>query len=106
MGDIWKVQSVLPLIPSPSPSGLCLASGRQFGGFPLPLSPGFPCLPLQPQERESLNAGIVDAINQAADDWGIQCLRYEIKNIHVPPRVKESMQMQVSPCARRCWSQS
>ncbi|ERE83242.1 stomatin-like protein 2 [Cricetulus griseus] len=48
------------------------------------------------RERESLNANIVDAINQAADYWGIRCLRYEIKDIHVPPRVKESMQMQAS----------
>lgn len=37
----------------------------------------------------------MDAINQASDCWGIRCLRYEIKDIHVPPRVKESMQMQV-----------
>lgn len=47
------------------------------------------------RERESLNANIVHAINQASDEWGIRCLRYEIKDIHVPPRVKESMQMQV-----------
>lgn len=47
------------------------------------------------RERESLNANIVHSINQAADEWGIRCLRYEIKDIHVPPRVKESMQMQV-----------
>ncbi|KAM7393160.1 hypothetical protein PAMA_008014 [Pampus argenteus] len=47
------------------------------------------------RERESLNSNIVHSINQASDDWGIRCLRYEIKDIHVPPRVKESMQMQV-----------
>lgn len=47
------------------------------------------------KERESLNANMVHSINQASDDWGIRCLRYEIKDIHVPPRVKESMQMQV-----------
>ncbi|TNN78954.1 Stomatin-like protein 2, mitochondrial [Liparis tanakae] len=47
------------------------------------------------RERECLNSNIVQAINQAADEWGIRCLRYEIKDIHVPPRVKESMQMQV-----------
>ncbi|XP_034031062.1 stomatin-like protein 2, mitochondrial [Thalassophryne amazonica] len=47
------------------------------------------------RERESLNSNIVHAINQASDDWGIRCLRYEIKDIQVPPRVKESMQMQV-----------
>lgn len=47
------------------------------------------------QERESLNANIVHSINQASDEWGIRCLRYEIKDIQIPPRVKESMQMQV-----------
>uniref|UniRef100_A0A4W5PC64 Stomatin-like protein 2, mitochondrial n=1 Tax=Hucho hucho TaxID=62062 RepID=A0A4W5PC64_9TELE len=47
------------------------------------------------RERETLNTNIVHSINQASDDWGIRCLRYEIKDIHVPPRVKESMQMQV-----------
>uniref|UniRef100_A0AAV2J375 GPI ethanolamine phosphate transferase 3, catalytic subunit n=1 Tax=Knipowitschia caucasica TaxID=637954 RepID=A0AAV2J375_KNICA len=46
------------------------------------------------RERESLNSNIVHSINQASDEWGIRCLRYEIKDIHVPPRVKESMQMQ------------
>ncbi|KAM6302937.1 stomatin-like protein 2, mitochondrial isoform 3-T3 [Podargus strigoides] len=53
------------------------------------------------KERESLNANIVDAINQASDCWGIRCLRYEIKDIHVPPRVKESMQMQVEAERRK-----
>ncbi|XP_053170350.1 stomatin-like protein 2, mitochondrial [Scomber japonicus] len=47
------------------------------------------------RERESLNSNIVHSINQASDEWGIRCLRYEIKDIQVPPRVKESMQMQV-----------
>ncbi|XP_062269189.1 stomatin-like protein 2, mitochondrial [Platichthys flesus] len=47
------------------------------------------------RERECLNSNIVHSINTAAEDWGIRCLRYEIKDIHVPPRVKESMQMQV-----------
>ncbi|NWS75172.1 STML2 protein, partial [Crotophaga sulcirostris] len=53
------------------------------------------------RERETLNASIVDAINQAADCWGIRCLRYEIKDIHVPQRVKESMQMQVEAERRK-----
>lgn len=47
------------------------------------------------KERESLNSNIVHSINQASDEWGIRCLRYEIKDIQLPPRVKESMQMQV-----------
>ncbi|KAG1144723.1 hypothetical protein G6F37_004080 [Rhizopus arrhizus] len=47
-------------------------------------------------ERAYLNANIVDAINAAADDWGIRCLRYEIRDIHPPARVVESMHQQVS----------
>ncbi|XP_063066417.1 stomatin-like protein 2, mitochondrial [Engraulis encrasicolus] len=47
------------------------------------------------RERETLNTNIVHSINQASDDWGIRCLRYEIKDIHVPQRVKDSMQLQV-----------
>ncbi|XP_072269647.1 stomatin-like protein 2, mitochondrial [Pyxicephalus adspersus] len=53
------------------------------------------------RERESLNANIVDAINQASDYWGIKCLRYEIKDIHVPPKVREAMQMQVEAERRK-----
>ncbi|XP_070542826.1 stomatin-like protein stl-1 [Ptychodera flava] len=47
------------------------------------------------KERESLNQHIVEAINNAAEAWGIRCLRYEIKDIMLPNRVKEAMQMQV-----------
>ncbi|XP_071988887.1 stomatin-like protein 2, mitochondrial [Engystomops pustulosus] len=53
------------------------------------------------RERESLNSSIVDAINQASDYWGIKCLRYEIKDIHVPPKVREAMQMQVEAERRK-----
>ncbi|XP_069820955.1 stomatin-like protein 2, mitochondrial isoform X1 [Dendropsophus ebraccatus] len=53
------------------------------------------------RERESLNSCIVDAINQASDYWGIKCLRYEIKDIHVPPKVREAMQMQVEAERRK-----
>ena len=39
---------------------------------------------------------LVEAINNAAQEpWGIQCLRYEIKDIQLPRRVKDAMQMQV-----------
>lgn len=36
------------------------------------------------EERETLNIAIVSAINQAAMNWGIQCMRYEIKDIQLP----------------------
>lgn len=47
------------------------------------------------RERESLNIGIVEAINKAAHAWGIACLRYEIRDIKLPERIQEAMQMQV-----------
>ncbi|ORX45279.1 hypothetical protein DM01DRAFT_1328578 [Hesseltinella vesiculosa] len=47
-------------------------------------------------ERAYLNANIVEAINTAAEDWGIRCLRYEIRDIHPPSKVVESMHQQVS----------
>ncbi|CAF1041139.1 unnamed protein product [Adineta ricciae] len=53
------------------------------------------------RERESLNTGIVDAINKAAKAWGINCLRYEIRDIRLPPKVQEAMQMQVEAERRK-----
>lgn len=47
------------------------------------------------RERESLNINIVEAINKASTAWGISCLRYEIRDIRLPTRVHEAMQMQV-----------
>ncbi|XP_031846604.1 stomatin like 2 isoform X2 [Nomia melanderi] len=46
-------------------------------------------------EREGLNVCIVDSINKASNVWGITCLRYEIRDIRLPKRVQEAMQMQV-----------
>jgi regulator of protease activity HflC (stomatin/prohibitin superfamily) len=48
------------------------------------------------EERETLNANIVTAINQAAQAWGIQCMRYEIKNITPPATVLKAMELQVA----------
>ncbi|XP_053406286.1 stomatin-like protein 2, mitochondrial [Mercenaria mercenaria] len=42
-----------------------------------------------------------DALNKAADAWGIDCLRYEIKNIELPKKVQEAMQMQVEAERRK-----
>jgi regulator of protease activity HflC (stomatin/prohibitin superfamily) len=47
------------------------------------------------QERTNLNIMIVEAINHAAEAWGIRCMRYEIKDIQLPTKVREAMQMQV-----------
>lgn len=48
------------------------------------------------EERETLNANIVAAINQAGQNWGIQCMRYEIKNITPPQSVLKAMELQMA----------
>lgn len=45
-------------------------------------------------ERESLNLNIVKGLAAAAEPWGIECLRYEIRDIDPPPSVKQAMDMQ------------
>lgn len=47
------------------------------------------------RDRDSLNVAIVMAINKAAETWGVSCQRYEIREIRMPERVQEAMQMQV-----------
>lgn len=34
-------------------------------------------------------------IKEAAADWGLECLRYEIKDINVPSGIKAAMELQV-----------
>lgn len=46
------------------------------------------------QERENLNHAIVKIINDAAQEWGIRCMRYEIRDIVPPSSIKQAMEMQ------------
>lgn len=48
------------------------------------------------EERETLNAQIVLTINEAAANWGIQCMRYEIRDIKPPMTVLQAMELQVA----------
>ncbi|KAH7028141.1 SPFH domain/Band 7 family protein [Microdochium trichocladiopsis] len=48
------------------------------------------------KERAQLNTNITAAINEAAQAWGVTCLRYEIRDIHAPPAVVEAMHRQVT----------
>ena len=48
------------------------------------------------KERANLNSNITAAINEAAQDWGVTCLRYEIRDIHAPAGVVEAMHRQVT----------
>ena len=47
------------------------------------------------EEREALNTNIVAAINEASGPWGVQVLRYEIKDIEPPRTVLEAMERQM-----------
>lgn len=48
------------------------------------------------EERETLNHAIVTSINLAAVNWGIQCMRYEIKDIQPPKSILQAMELQVA----------
>lgn len=49
------------------------------------------------KERQHLNYNINSIINEAAKEhWGVECLRYEIRDIHPPLNVLEAMHRQVS----------
>lgn len=48
------------------------------------------------RERAALNTNITEAINEAARDWGVVCLRYEIRDIHAPDSVVTAMHRQVT----------
>ena len=48
------------------------------------------------KERANLNSNITAAINEAAQAWGVVCLRYEIRDIHAPKDVVAAMHRQVT----------
>lgn len=48
------------------------------------------------KERASINAHIAEAINEAAQDWGIVCLRCEVRDIRAPDSVVAAMHRQVT----------
>lgn len=47
------------------------------------------------EERDQLNANIVNSINQASQPWGIQVMRYEIKDIVPPASIMDAMEAQM-----------
>jgi regulator of protease activity HflC (stomatin/prohibitin superfamily) len=46
-------------------------------------------------ERATINANVVQEIDQASDAWGVKVLRYEIKNIRPPADVLAAMEKQM-----------
>ncbi|GMH39008.1 hypothetical protein BSKO_06906 [Bryopsis sp. KO-2023] len=53
------------------------------------------------EERDALNANIVQVINAAAEAWGLQCLRYEIRDIMPPEGVARAMELQAEAERRK-----
>ncbi|MBF0378275.1 MAG: paraslipin [Desulfamplus sp.] len=47
------------------------------------------------EERETLNQQVVSAIDEAAENWGVKVLRYEIKDITPPKTVMDAMEKQM-----------
>ena len=47
------------------------------------------------EERESINATIVEAVDKASDSWGVKVARYEVKNISPPQSIKDAMEKQM-----------
>jgi len=53
------------------------------------------------EERDIMNAAIVTIVNEAAQAWGLQVLRYEIRDITPPTAIKQAMEMQAEAERRR-----
>ncbi len=47
------------------------------------------------EERETINAQVVSAIDRAAESWGVKILRYEIKDIMPPESVRDALEKQM-----------
>ncbi len=48
------------------------------------------------EEREMINAKVVEAIDEAALNWGVKVLRYEIKDLTPPAEILRAMQAQIT----------
>ena len=48
------------------------------------------------EERETINAQVVMALDDAAATWGVKVLRYEIKDLTPPAEILRSMQAQIT----------
>jgi regulator of protease activity HflC (stomatin/prohibitin superfamily) len=48
------------------------------------------------EEREQINAIVVEALDEAATSWGIKLHRYEVSDINPPHSVKQAMEAQMT----------
>src|SRR3954449_360430 len=48
------------------------------------------------EERDAINAHVVTALDEAASNWGVKVLRYEIKDLTPPAAILHAMQQQIT----------
>jgi len=48
------------------------------------------------EERDAINAAVVSALDEAATNWGVKVLRYEIKDLTPPAEILRAMQAQIT----------
>jgi regulator of protease activity HflC (stomatin/prohibitin superfamily) len=48
------------------------------------------------EERDQINTAVVSALDDAAPNWGVKVLRYEIKDLTPPAEILRSMQAQIT----------
>ena len=48
------------------------------------------------EERDMINAKVVEAVDEAALNWGVKVLRYEIKDLTPPAEILRAMQAQIT----------
>ena len=48
------------------------------------------------EERDMINHAVVSALDQAAQNWGVKVLRYEIKDLTPPKEILHAMQAQIT----------
>lgn len=48
------------------------------------------------EEREHINKGVVEVLNEASTNWGVKVLRYEIKDLTPPKEILHAMQAQIT----------
>lgn len=47
------------------------------------------------EERDSINANIIEALDKASEPWGLKIMRYEISSINPPQSVKDALEKQM-----------
>ena len=47
------------------------------------------------EERDTINAQVVQAVDKASNPWGVKVLRYEIKDINPPTTVRDALEKQM-----------